>query len=425
MLARLTFLLLSTLLCSLSAHATDSTALWGSVDESGKQNIELYFFWSERCPHCQVARPAMQKLAAELDWLTLHSYGLEHHPEHRQRFREMAALFGQQPRSVPAFFFCGRVLFGFDSEETTGQVIRQALSECHARQLAGETPVLAPQKINLKLPLFDTMAADDLSLPLVTLAIAGLDAFNPCAFFVLLFLLSLLVHAKSRKRIFFIGGVFVLFSGLIYFLFMATWLNVFLLVEQVVWITTLAGAIAVVMALVNIKDYFAPGRGPSLSIAEQNKPGLFQRMRRLLHTDRLLPLTVGTVVLAVTVNSYELLCTSGLPMVYTRLLTLEQLPGGSYYLYLVAYNVIYVIPLFIIVTLFALTLGARKLQAHEGRLLKLLSGLMMLGLGAVLVLAPQRLSQLSVAFAIILLALTATALAYLLEKIKKRLQTSD
>jgi hypothetical protein len=165
------------------------------------------------------------------------------------------------------------------------------------------------------------------------------------------------------------------------------------------------------MALLNIKDFFLPGRGPSLSIAEGKKPGLFQRMRALLLTDRLLPLTLGTVTLAVAANSYELLCTSGLPMVYTRILTLEGLGNFDYYLYLLLYNLIYVIPLLLIVLLFSVSLGKRKLQPQEGRLLKLLSGSMMLELGVGLIVAPQLLSSVTAVALAMLVAVLVTLAA--------------
>jgi len=107
-------------------------------------------------------------------------------------------------------------------------------------------------------------------------------------------------------------------------------------------------------------------------------------MRALVGGQRLSSLLVGTVALAIVANSYELLCTAGFPMVYTRALTLRQLSTGAYYFYLALYNLIYVIPLLIIVLAFTWTLGSRKLGEREGRLLKLLSGVMMVGLGLLL-----------------------------------------
>ena len=205
-----------------------------------------------------------------------------------------------------------------------------------------------------------------MSLPVLTLVLAGMDAFNPCAFFVLLFLLSLLVHAKSRTRMAIVGGTFVLFSGLVYFVFMAAWLNVFLIAGELRVITIIAGLLALTVAALNIKDFFWFKEGPSLSIPESAKPGLFKRMRGIVATGSLGPMLASTVLLAIVANSYELLCTAGFPMVYTRVLTLSQLDTWQYYAWLAVYNVIYVIPLLAIVFVFVKTMGARKLERERG-----------------------------------------------------------
>lgn len=117
---------------------------------------------------------------------------------------------------------------------------------------------------------------------------------------------------------------------------------------------------------------------------------------------------VTTILLAIAANFYELLCTAGFPMVYTRLLTLQEADGARHYLYLVLYNVIYVLPLLFIVLAFVRSMGARKLSEREGRLLKLLSGLMMLGLGVLLLLAPEKLSNVAIAAALPVAALALT-----------------
>jgi uncharacterized membrane protein HdeD (DUF308 family) len=246
------------------------------------------------------------------------------------------------------------------------------------------------------------------SLPLLTIAIAALDAFNPCAFFVLLFLLSLLVHQKSRKRMLAIGGIFVLFSGVMYFAFMAAWLNLFQLLGNLAWVTLAAGTLAVFVGAVNIKDFFAFEKGLSLSIPESRKPDIYRRARAIISADNLPAMIVATVFLAIAANFYELLCTAGFPMVYTRLLTLSGVSPAGRYLYLALYNLIYVIPLVLIVLAFVRSLGARKLTEREGRLLKLLSGTMMLELGLLLLFAPQWLNNLAVAFGLLGVALFIT-----------------
>jgi len=284
-----------------------------------------------------------------------------------------------------------------------------------------ELPPLPEDEKTIDVPLMGEQRVDDLSLPALTVVIAGCDAFNPCAFFILLSLLSLLIHAHSRWRMLLVGGIFVFFSGLFYFLFMAAWLNVFLLAGHLTAITITAGVLAMLVAAINIKDYFLLKRGVSLSIPDSAQPGLFARMRKLPEATRLAPMLAGTLALAFAANSYELLCTAGFPMVFTRALTLRELPTSTYYGYLVFYNLIYVVPLALIVLGFTITLGSHKLQDYEGRVLKLLSGVMMLLLGGVIIFAPDALQNFLASLGILLGAVAVTAIVVLLDALRKRL----
>jgi len=181
-------------------------------------------------------------------------------------------------------------------------------------------------------------------------------------------------------------------------------------------VTVAAALIALALAAINIKDYVWFRRGVSLAIPEAAKPGLFARLKTLTSAESWPMLLLGTVILAVAANSYELLCTAGFPMLFTRVLTLRDLSPSTHYLYLVLYNVVYIIPLLGIATAFLVTLGSRKLQEREGRTLKLLSGLMMMGLGLALLLRPAWLSDITVAAAIIMAAVIATALITVLDR---------
>jgi thiol-disulfide isomerase/thioredoxin len=365
----------------------------------GTGEVALHFFWSASCPHCLEARPFVEMLAEEFPWLRLHSLELSGHPAHVRRYQAMAAELGEQARSVPAFFVCGRLYLGFDSAGGMGAQLRQAALSCrHEGRAARQTG----------LDVLPGLDASQMSLPLFTLAIAALDAFNPCAFFVLLFLLSLMVNARNRRRMLLIGGVFVLVSGLLYFVFMAAWLELFLWIGALSWVTRLAGLLAVTIGIVNIKDFFRFRQGPSLSLSERARGRLFVRMRGLLSSESLPMLLVGTVSLAVAANSYELLCTAGFPMVYTRVLTLQAGSDTHYYLYLLLYNLVYVLPLLAIVLLFSFTMGRRKLSEREGQSLKLLAGIMMALLGLLLLLLPAALNSLYAGVGLLLVSLTAT-----------------
>jgi hypothetical protein len=395
---------------------------WYRVDAKGEVEVSLHFFYSATCPYCAEAQRFLPGLLLRRPWLKLESYEVDSSPENRALFADFAAALDEEILGVPAFFVCGQMIVGFD--DTTGGVLASVADYCHdllqqdvAAGMAAEVePAEAPAQ-EVALPFLGSLKAGQLSLPVLTLVLGGVDAFNPCAFFVLLFLLSLLAHAHSRRRMLLVGGVFVLFSGLLYFLFMAAWLHFFLVLEGLRAVTLIAGLVAGALAVINIKDFFLAGQGPSLEIPEGRKPGLFARMRGLLAADSLPAMLAGTVVLALAANTYELLCSTGFPLVYTRALTLNELSTAGYYLYLAFYNLVYVLPLLVIVVVFTFTLGSRKLSVGEGRVLKLLSGLMMLGLGAVLIAAPELLDNGLTALALLGLALVTT---WLLQRLLKR-----
>lgn len=395
---------------------------WYRLDNAGNPVIHFYFYWSNKCPHCTDALPIVENLAVIHPDLALHSFQLAGEPDNVARYEVMASALGAEARSIPAFFLCNTMLTGFDPKETPQQ-LESLLDRCR-RYIATHHSLsgfrgMAQQPIVLHLPFVGAVEAGVSSLPVITILIAAVDAFNPCAFFVLMFLLSLMLHTGQRRRMLVVGGVFVFFSGLLYFLFMSAWLNLFRVIGHLSAITVVAAVVALLIGLINVKDFFWFRQGISLTISEQAKPRLFQRMRTLLQARSLPTLLFAASGLALFANLYELLCTAGFPMVYTRILTLSELSGMQYYAYLLLYNFVYVIPLLVIVLLFALTVGARKLQESEGRMLKLVSGSMMLMLGLVLLIAPDLLQNL---LATLLLLVAAILLALLLGYVHKRLQ---
>lgn len=370
---------------------------WTEPGADGVQ-VHLYLFWSQTCPHCLEARPRLIDLAQRNGWVRLHDYELSRDSENAERFKALATQVGGEARAVPTLIYCGRMEVGLDSSDAGIAGLLGRLEACRTEPGAA----MHPRARSLRLPLIGELDTSRLSLPVLTVLIAGMDAFNPCAFFVLLFLLSLLVHQADRRRMALIGGVFVAFSGLMYFAFMAAWLNLFLVLGSLPWVTGAAGLLALAMGVVNVKDFVRFRLGLSFSISDSGKATIFQRTRHLLAAESLPAILAATVVLAISANFYELLCTAGFPMVFTRLLTLQGGGVAQHYLYLALYNVIYVLIAFV------RTMGTRKLSEREGRLLKLLSGLMMLGLGALLLLAPEELGNIGAAFAILLISIGLT-----------------
>ncbi len=384
--------------------------LVGAVPCLAGESVTLYLFYSKSCINCRHEEEFLAGLRTRIPELEVRSFEVLSNPDNAKLLVRVAESFGAKARGVPATFIGPFApIMGYERDETTGRLIEERVRECLARgcedvvgplvgnkhpaaAAAGSSQERAPAAraadTSLSLPLIGTTDLSTMPLLTLTVILGALDSFNPCAFFVLLSLLGILVHARSRARMLFIGGIFVLFSGIVYFVFMAAWLNVFLYIGQMQAITTAAGVVALGIAGINIKDFFLFKRGISLTIPESRKPGLFGRMRELLHETSLPAMFLGTVVLALAANTYELLCTAGFPLIFTRILTLNHLRPVEYYLHLTLYNVIYVLPLAAVVVVFSLTLGSRKLSEAQGRIMKLVSGLMMLGLGGIVLVDP-------------------------------------
>jgi hypothetical protein len=241
----------------------------------------------------------------------------------------------------------------------------------------------------MDIPVFGRLSARKLGLPVFTIAVGLVDGFNPCAMWVLLFLLSILVNLKDRRRIFAIAGTFVVVSGLAYFAFMAAWLNVFMLIGYLRPIQVVLALMAVLIGTIHVKDFFAFKKGISLSIPESAKPGIYARVRRIVNAEHLAGAVTGAVTLAVLVNVVELLCTAGLPALYTNILMQQGLSATTRYAYIGLYILAYMFDDGLMVLIVVWSLSKTKLQETQGRWLKLMSGLVILLLGIIMLIRPE------------------------------------
>ena len=369
------------------------------VPSAAAEAVEIEVFVREGCPHCADAKVFLGKLRQERPGLVVTVRDVMREPDSLRRLEELMSRTPGGAVSVPAFVIRGELLVGFVDEATTGERIRALVAgpaPAAPADAGGKCPIgeelpcadasKTPDAGTITLPWIDkTLRVEDVGLPVFTIAIGLVDGFNPCSMWVLVLMISMLASVGDRRRMLAIAGTFVLVEGIAYYAFMAAWLNLFLVIGISRTSEVVLGLIALAAGLVHVKDFFAFGRGISLSIPAAAKPGIYQRMRRLLHEQSLAMAVAGTVVLAVLVQLVELLCTSGLPALYTRILTLRQLDPWTYYGYLLLYNVMYMLDDVAILAVGVVTLSQKRLQEKEGRLLKLVSGLVMVALGVYLI----------------------------------------
>jgi len=372
---------------------------------SAQAAADIEAFVRDGCPHCGKAEQFLEKLRRERPGLRLAVHDVAQDPAALERLKQIAGELHVPSARVPAFAVGGQLILGFSDELTTGRLIREALD--HAGQAAAHSeggqssceaedsfacgpdavPPAAPKPTeSFQLDFLGrTLTLEEVGLPVFTLAMGLLDGFNPCSMWVLLLMISLLAPMGSRKRMLAVAGTFVAVEGIAYFVFMAAWLNLFLFIGLSRASELAIAAIAIGAGLVNLKDFWAYGWGVSLSIPSSAKPGIYKRIRAILQAENLAGAMAGAVVLAVLVQIVEFLCTSGFPALFTRILTLKEPGPFGYYAYLLLYNLAYMLDDVIVLSVGVITLSQRRLQEKEGRWLKLISGLVMVGLGIYLI----------------------------------------
>jgi glutaredoxin len=388
------------------------------------------------CARCADAKAWIPSFLARYPGFAAVSVDIAADAAGRARLEQLVKKNGVGGVSVPVLQICNSVVIGFDAAATTGRRIEQLVdrwaADCPTSQPESPplrdssdttAPILPTSDERASQPRSDASAEpldqrDDqpivheqaepavtdvpaleifngwldprrLGMPLFTLAVGLIDGFNPCAMWVLLLLLSILVNLKDRLRILAIAGTFVFVSGAAYFAFMAAWLNVFQWIGYVRPVQVCLGLLALVIGTIHVKDFVAFKQGVSLSIPEAAKPGIYDRMRGIVNANDLPAAIAGAFTLAVLVNIVELLCTAGLPAVYTSILSQQGFSAAGRYGYLLLYILAYMFDDALMVAGVVWTLSRLKLQETGGRWLKLVSGGVILLLGLTMLFKPE------------------------------------
>lgn len=349
----------------------------------------LRFYWGIGCPHCEDAKPFVDELEAKAAGrFAVERVEVRKNEAGRAMYSADLKRLGITAAGIPLFVMGNRFEVGFGpgrSEASIQQMVKAALE--------GNLNASDKEIHSIELPWIGAVNPASISLPALTMLIGLVDGINPCAMYVLVAMLGILLHVKSRSRLFLFGGTFVLMSGIVYFLFMTAWLGIFALAGLSRAVTVGLGLLLIGMGLINLKEIFWFKKGISLMVPDKAKPGLFKRMRAIGQAASLPTALAGIAVLAFVVNLIELGCTLGLPAVYTRLLSLRtDLGTAERYMYLALYNAAYVVPLAAIVLVYAVTLHRISLSERGAKILKGVSGTLLVVFGLLFVVAPGLLS---------------------------------
>ncbi|MAF20189.1 MAG: hypothetical protein CMI55_00740 [Parcubacteria group bacterium] len=344
-------------------------------------SVELTYFYGSACPHCKKASAFLDKLEEKYPELTIERYEVFNNRQNAKLLLELLEASGQEKTvRVPAIFIGDKTIIGYLDDQTTGQKIEQAVKDLSIQE----------DQI-IKYPIIGQINLSKLSLPVLTIVLAVLDGFNPCAMWILLFLIALLINLRSRKRIWLIAGTFILVSGLVYYLLLAAWLNLFLAISYVTITRIVIGLAALFFGIWQIKRFtaFKPG------VCEVAKDGSIIKTRLKDHTERIVnnPVLIfsilGVIVLALGVNLIEFFCSAGLPAIYTRVLSLSNLSSSAYYLYLLLYTIIFMLDDMIVFAIAMITLSRVGFTDRYAKWSMLIGGLLIIILGLLLIFKPD------------------------------------
>ena len=299
------------------------------------EGFEVHFFYLPSCSHCEEQEIFNRKLE------NAHSINITSHdatmPDGIAVLSEMLEERGVEVEpEFPITIFGNQVFGGWESEETTGKAIEEALQQC----LSGECPPPTEEepRNTIVLPLIGEIVLADYSLPALAVILGVVDGFNPCAMWVLVYLISLVATLRDRKRIWLIVGSFVLASGILYFLFMTAWLNLFLFVGYIKAVTIVIGLIALGGGILQVREVIETKGAVVCEVTdEESRKKTMTKVQEIVSSPLTWGILVGIIVLAFTVNMVEFVCSAAIPAVFTRVLSLASLTTLQHYGYILLY----------------------------------------------------------------------------------------
>lgn len=384
------------------------------------ETVNAHLFYGEGCPHCAKERAFFNTIKSKYPQLNLTEYEIYYNRENNSLLQKVGDSLHVESGGVPFLVIGDTSYIGF-SEGLTQTEIENKIIECSkiycgdlvamvqniqkipaiiqatesaATESENTTSNQNPQKASgsekiIQIPVIGLTDVSKFSLPVLTVVLAFLDGFNPCAMWTLLFLISLLLGLKDKKRMWILGVAFIASSAGVYFLFLSAWLNLFLFLGFVVWIRALIGIVALAAGYFYLRDYWVNKKGGCNVMGDKKRQLIFEKLRAITQNRQLIFALGGIILLAVAVNMVELICSAGLPAIYTQILSLAHLPRWQYYLYLVFYILIFMLDdLFVFFTAM-ITMQAVGVQSKYSRYSHLIGGVLMLIIGLLLLFKPE------------------------------------
>lgn len=378
---------------------------------SEKNLVNIYLFHSYTCKHCKEEIKLLDELEKEYDNIKVYKYEVNENGN-GELLKNISEIMGSKVTGTPYTIIGNKVFSGYDYENSKGRFkgAIEYYSKYGYEDKVGEyissiplpsyevkdTDLDVDEYINdyisykVKLPLIGEVKLKNLTLPLVTVVIGFADGFNPCAMWVLLFLISMLIGMKDKKRMWILGSTFLLTSALIYLIFMMSWLNLANLLISVVWVRVIIAIVSLVGGIINLRGYIKHRKVSGCDVVDDKKRNKIITKIKKFTTEKNFWLAIlGVIVLAISVNVVELACSAGLPVMFIEILSLNNLTAIEEIIYIVLYMLFFLLDDFVIFVIAMTTLSLTGVSSKYGNLSKLIGGILMLLIGLLLMFKPE------------------------------------
>ena len=380
------------------------------VDED-KNLVNVYLFHSSTCPHCKAEIKFLDEIKEEYDNISIYMYEISD-SENAKLLDEVAKLFDTTVGGTPFTVIGDKYFKGFSYENYTERFIAtiEYYSDNGYKDRVGEYigDITLPsyevvsdnnksvdeyidEKSEHKISVFGkSISLKNMTLPIIAILIGLVDGFNPCAMWVLLFLISMLIGMNDKKRMFIIGITFLLTSAFVYLLFMLAWLNAATLLLSINYVRIIIGIIALVGAFINITSYIRHRHDNGCDVVDDKKRNkIFKKIKKFTHEKNFWLAIIGAMTLAVSVNIVELACSAGLPVMFTQILSMNHPILIEKVLYIGLYMVFFLLDDMIVFFVAMRTMELTGISTKYGKLSKIIGGLLLLGIGILLIFKPE------------------------------------
>ncbi len=246
-----------------------------------------------------------------------------------------------------------------------------------------------PGEEKFTVPILGEINSQTVSLPILSIVIGIVDGFNPCAMWILIFLITMLLGIKDRKKMWILGITFITTSGLVYFLFMVSWLNLANFLTKITLIRLLIAIFSIIFGMMNIYRYIKDNEDVGCDITnikQRNK--IVAKIKRIVSEKSFILALLGIVFLAASVNILELLCSLGLPIVFTQVLSFNNLNTIQYLFYIGLYILFFLMDDILIFWIAMKTLSIKGISNKYTKYSHLIGGIIMIIIGLLIVLKP-------------------------------------